>query len=52
MNIDMTGEAARELVMESLVVRLSVAIGALRHIAVFAFMAGNAEHVFVFTSAL
>ena len=38
----MTGEAARELIVESLFVRLAVTVGTLRHIAVSVLVAGYA----------
>ena len=42
MDVHMTGEAARELIVECRFVRLAMAVGALRHIAVFILMAGYA----------
>ena len=40
MDVDMTGEAAREFIVESLLVRLAVAVGTLRHKAVLILVAG------------
>lgn len=48
----MAGEAARKFIVEQLIVRLAMAVGALRHIAVLVLVTGDAREGPVFGGAL
>lgn len=48
----MAGEAARKFIVEQLIVRLAMAVGTLRHIAVPVLVAGDARERPVFGGAL